>query len=92
MKDFLDPAVKGTTGILKAIKANAPSVKRVTITSSFAAIVNGKAHAKVYSEENWNPVTWEEGLESANTYRASKVPTQHPFRNLKLILDQPDVR
>ncbi|KAL4807159.1 mitochondrial ribosomal protein subunit-domain-containing protein [Aspergillus unguis] len=72
VKDFLDPAIKGTTGILKAIKAYAPTVKRVTITSSFAAIVNGKAHEKVYSEKNWNPVTWEEGLDSANTYRASK--------------------
>lgn len=40
-KDLLDPAIIGTTGILKAIKKNAPSVKRVVITSSFAAIVNG---------------------------------------------------
>lgn len=73
MKDFLDPAIKGTTGILKAIKANAPTVKRVVITSSFASIVNAKQHEKVYSEKNWNPVTWEEGLDSSNTYRASKV-------------------
>lgn len=28
-KDFLDPAIIGTTGILKAVKKNAPSVKRV---------------------------------------------------------------
>ncbi len=28
-KDLLDPAIIGTTGILKAIKKNAPSVKRV---------------------------------------------------------------
>lgn len=73
MKDFLDPAIKGTTGILKAIKAYAPSVKRVIITSSFAAIVNGKQHPKVYSEENWNPLTWEEAMNHANVYRASKV-------------------
>ncbi|KAL2815354.1 hypothetical protein BJX63DRAFT_390260 [Aspergillus granulosus] len=72
VKDFLDPAIKGTTGILKAIKAHAPSVKRVVITSSFAAIINVKAHEKVYSEKNWNPVTWEEGLNSSQTYRASK--------------------
>lgn len=73
VKDFLDPAIKGTTGILKAIKAYAPSVKRVVITSSFAAIVNPKQHPKVYSEESWNPVTWEEALDSTQTYRASKV-------------------
>ncbi|CEL01244.1 Putative Flavonol reductase/cinnamoyl-CoA reductase [Aspergillus calidoustus] len=72
VKDFLDPAIKGTTGILKAIKAHAPSVKRVVVTSSFASIVNVKAHEKVYSEKNWNPVTWEEGLDPSQTYRASK--------------------
>ncbi|KAL4979843.1 hypothetical protein BDW66DRAFT_126192 [Aspergillus desertorum] len=72
VKDFLDPAIKGTTGILKAIKAYAPTVKRVTITSSFAAIINVKNHEKVYSEKIWNPITWEEGLDSSQTYRASK--------------------
>lgn len=72
VKDFLDPAIKGTTGILKAIKAYAPEVKRVVITSSFAAIVNGKQHPKVYSEESWNPVTWEEAMDPSNVYRASK--------------------
>ncbi|KAI9371335.1 hypothetical protein BJX61DRAFT_511798 [Aspergillus egyptiacus] len=72
VKDFLDPAIKGTTGILKAIKANAPTVKRVVITSSFAAIINTNKHADVYSEKNWNSVTWEEGLDPAQTYRASK--------------------
>ncbi|KAJ5790717.1 uncharacterized protein N7518_007728 [Penicillium psychrosexuale] len=72
VKDFLDPAIKGTTGILKAIKEYAPTVKRVVITSSFAAIVNGKQHPKVYSEKEWNPVTWEEALDHSQVYRASK--------------------
>ncbi|KAE8146042.1 NAD(P)-binding protein [Aspergillus avenaceus] len=72
VKDFLDPAIKGTTGILKAIKEHAPTVKRVVVTSSFAAIVNPKEHQKVYSEKVWNPVTWEEAMDPAQTYRASK--------------------
>ncbi|KAL4888966.1 NAD(P)-binding protein [Aspergillus ambiguus] len=72
VKDFLDPAIKGTTGILKAIKAYAPTVKRVVVTSSFAAIVNPKEHAKVYNETIWNPVTWEEAMDPGQTYRASK--------------------
>ncbi|KAI2688038.1 hypothetical protein DTO027I6_2229 [Penicillium roqueforti] len=72
VKDFLDPAIKGTTGILKAIKEYAPTVKRVVITSSFAAIVNGKQHPKVYSGKEWNPVTWEEALDHSQVYRASK--------------------
>lgn len=72
VKEFLDPAIKGTTGILKAIKAHAPEVKRVVVTSSFAAIVNPNSHAKVYNETIWNPVTPEEALQPAFTYRASK--------------------
>jgi len=72
-KDLLDPAIIGTTGILKAIKASAPSVKRVAITSSFAAIVNPNSHKKLYNEDVWNPVTMEEALkEPASAYRGSK--------------------
>ncbi|CAG7925041.1 unnamed protein product [Penicillium olsonii] len=72
VKDFLDPAIKGTTGILKAIKAFAPTVKRVVITSSFAAIVNPKKAPTVYDEKAWNPVTWEEAMDHSQVYRASK--------------------
>jgi nucleoside-diphosphate-sugar epimerase len=72
-KDLLDPAIIGTTTLLKAIKKNAPSVKRVAITSSFAAIINPTHHAKIYSESNWNPVTLEQAQASPqNGYRASK--------------------
>lgn len=73
VKDFLDPAIRGTTGILQSVKKYAPSVKRVVVTSSFAAIVNPDKHEKVYDEKSWNPVTWEEGLEHSKVYRASKV-------------------
>jgi nucleoside-diphosphate-sugar epimerase len=72
VKEILDPAIKGTTGILKAIKANAPSVKHVVVTSSFAAIVRPDNPPKVYNEESWNPVTEEEALQPSHTYRASK--------------------
>ena len=72
-KDLLNPAIVGTTGILKAIKANAPTVKRVAITSSFAAIVNPNKHVKTYSEEVWNPLDMEEALSNdASAYRGSK--------------------
>jgi nucleoside-diphosphate-sugar epimerase len=40
--ELLDPAIKGTTEILKATKAQAPEVKRVIITSSFAAVRDWK--------------------------------------------------
>ncbi|KAN0103237.1 NAD(P)-binding protein [Hyaloscypha variabilis] len=54
-KDFLDPAIKGTIGLLNAIKKGAPKVKRVILTLSFAAIIdvsrpkNGAA-SKTFSE------------------------------------------
>ncbi|KAK5107407.1 hypothetical protein LTR62_001311 [Meristemomyces frigidus] len=75
-KELLDPAIIGTTGILKSIKKSAPSVKKVVITSSFASIVNpykGNWPEHTYSEEDWNPITQEQAVENpANGYRASK--------------------
>lgn len=73
-KDLLDPAVVGTIGILKAIKKSAPTVKRVVITSSVAAILDpNKLVGKKYSEADWCPVTEAEAFESPrNGYRASK--------------------
>ncbi|KAK7678843.1 hypothetical protein QCA50_018145 [Cerrena zonata] len=66
-KQLLTPAIEGTTNALKAIKAYGPQIKRVVVTSSYAAI--GSAEADVdtsltISEETWNPVTWEKALEN----------------------------
>ncbi|KAL9011086.1 MAG: hypothetical protein Q9180_009228, partial [Flavoplaca navasiana] len=75
-KDLLDPAIIGTTGILKAIKKSAPSVKRVIITSSFAAVFSpkiGNRPGYTYSEKDWNPTTEEEAIQDPPSgYRASK--------------------
>ena len=75
-KDLLDPAIVGTTGILKAIKKSAPTVKRVVITSSFAAIINptkGLWPEHTYSEKDWSPLTHQDALaNNAAGYRASK--------------------
>lgn len=75
-KDLLDPAIKGTHGVLQAIKANAPTVKRVVITSSFASIVDptkGLWPEKTYTEKDWSPLDHKTALESqSNGYRASK--------------------
>ncbi|KAI1117884.1 3-beta hydroxysteroid dehydrogenase/isomerase family protein [Nemania sp. NC0429] len=71
---LITTAVEGTTGILKAIKAHAPSVKRVIITSSYAAMVDyGKPLPHVYTEADWNPITQEQAYSSAPfAYLASK--------------------
>lgn len=73
-RDLLDPAIIGTTSILHAIKRHAPTVTRVAITSSFAAITNPASHPKTYSESNWNPVTMEDALNTdpGTAYRGSK--------------------
>ncbi|KAK4156111.1 putative NADPH-dependent methylglyoxal reductase [Chaetomidium leptoderma] len=72
VKDCLDPAIKGTTGILQSIHAYAPTVKRVVITSSSAAILRPPNHPKVYDESSWSDVTWEQAMDPKHTYRASK--------------------
>lgn len=60
IRDFLDPAIKGTTGILSSVHAHAPTVKRVVLTSSSAAMLNPLQHAKCYDESFWNPFTFED--------------------------------
>lgn len=77
-KDLIDPAVIGTTGILKAIAKSAPGVKRVVVTSSFAAILSEtklQDPATTFTEASWNPITLEDvtGTTTPTTgYRASK--------------------
>ncbi|ODV84112.1 hypothetical protein CANARDRAFT_201320 [[Candida] arabinofermentans NRRL YB-2248] len=62
-RDLLIPAVKGTTNALNAIKAYAPQIKRVVLTSSIVAICdfsNGIKPQTHFDESVWNPVTWEQ--------------------------------
>ncbi|KAL7623541.1 hypothetical protein AAE478_007224 [Parahypoxylon ruwenzoriense] len=78
--DFLDPAIKGTMEILSGITRVAPGVKRVVVTSSFAAIADMVGSpitnpAKIYTNADWNPVTLEAARGTDNpmiTYPASK--------------------
>lgn len=79
--ELLDPAVEGTRSILRAVQRHASnSVRRVVVTSSFAAILSAAGIAdpdKTFSEADWNPLTYEDGLRSgpdnkADAYRASK--------------------
>ncbi|KAF7531066.1 hypothetical protein G7054_g9246 [Neopestalotiopsis clavispora] len=73
---LLKPAINGTKNILHAIKAYAPTCKRVVITSSFAAIVNPNRPPKIYDESSWNPVSWDEAVtDRTKAYRGSKT---HP--------------
>lgn len=51
-RDLVDPAVNGTLSVLESA-ALTPSIKRVVLTSSFAAISNGP-RAEPYDESIWN--------------------------------------
>ncbi|KAL4744603.1 hypothetical protein BDW72DRAFT_208893 [Aspergillus terricola var. indicus] len=77
--EFLEPAIKGTLNLLRAVKDNAPSVKRVIWTGSCASVIDYdnlvSDPARLYTEADWNPVTWEEAVhgEPSKAYRASKL-------------------
>ncbi|KAK0736288.1 hypothetical protein B0T21DRAFT_383865 [Apiosordaria backusii] len=72
VNDCLKPAINGTTYLLDSLHRLCPSVKRVVITSSSAAILNPPNHRKVYDESSWSEVTWEQAMQPEHTYRASK--------------------
>ncbi|KAL1838632.1 hypothetical protein VTJ49DRAFT_2469 [Mycothermus thermophilus] len=73
VRDCLDPAIKGTTGLLAAVHAHAPTVKRVVITSSSAAMLSPPNHPPIYDESCWADVTWEQATsDPEHTYRGSK--------------------
>jgi dihydroflavonol-4-reductase len=52
-KDLVEPAVKGTRNVLVSAQ-KAPSVKRVVVTSSMAAITDEPESDRVLTEEDWN--------------------------------------
>ncbi|KAG9048774.1 methylglyoxal reductase (NADPH-dependent) gre2 [Tulasnella sp. UAMH 9824] len=52
-QELIGPAVKGTTSILESVKAYAPGVKRVVLTSSVGSIYHQKT-PPVFDESDWN--------------------------------------
>ncbi|KAF8847983.1 NAD(P)-binding protein [Acephala macrosclerotiorum] len=76
---FLEPATKGTLNLFKAVKDNAPSVRRVIWTGSCASVIDYdnlvSDPPKLYTEGDWNLVTWEEAVhgDPSKAYRASKL-------------------
>lgn len=78
-KDLLIPAIEGTKGVLNSIHKYGPQIKRVVVTSSYAAIADfganepAEAKDKTFDEATWNPVTWEQALKNPLAgYCASK--------------------
>lgn len=62
-RDLILPALDGTRGILESAQKHGSRVRRVVITSSFAAVADftrGLWPGHVYEESQWNPLTYEE--------------------------------
>ncbi|KAH8426572.1 SDR family oxidoreductase [Aspergillus melleus] len=77
-RDLLLPAIRGTSELLEAAHRYAPEVRRIVITSSFAAMINLSKSSwpeHTYTEADWNPVTYEQAktADGATAYCASKV-------------------
>ncbi|CAF2406035.1 unnamed protein product [Rotaria sp. Silwood2] len=83
-KDLILPAINGTLSILQAAhkynQNNENKIRKVVITSSFASIFDpskGFRPDYSYTENDWSPVTYEQGAAAKNdpmtAYRASKV-------------------
>ncbi|KAI0681948.1 NAD(P)-binding protein [Cerioporus squamosus] len=77
-EELIVPAVHGTTGILASALKKAPSVKRIVITSSTAAVLTPYPDPRTFSEEDWNEASIAEVKEKGKDataiakYRASK--------------------
>ncbi|KAI6101264.1 hypothetical protein F5141DRAFT_291576 [Pisolithus sp. B1] len=77
--DMVEPALKGTIGILQSALRFGQSVKRIVYTSSGAAVMHEVDQPTTFTEEDWNLQAvnaFEEQGESASDfakYRASKV-------------------
>ncbi|KAK2867856.1 hypothetical protein FQN49_003402 [Arthroderma sp. PD_2] len=57
--ELVDPALLGTTNVLRAVQRDAPQVRRIIITSSIAAILDVANPTATFSEESWNPCDME---------------------------------
>ncbi|KAI6010833.1 hypothetical protein F5J12DRAFT_566961 [Pisolithus orientalis] len=76
--DMVEPALKGTTGILRSALQFGQSIKRIVYTSSAAAIPGEMNRPTVFTEEDWNfqvvDLLKEQGENASDVtkYRASK--------------------
>ena len=70
-RDLVDPAVQGSLNLLRAASTE-PSVKRVVLTSSMAAVLDEPMSDHVYTEADWNTAS----SLSRNPYYFSKAQAE----------------
>lgn len=77
-EDFIEPAIKGTVGVLESALKYKTEIKRIVVTSSTVAVANMTSTPKAYTEEEWNErslrIVEEKGGEAGilHVYSASK--------------------
>ncbi|KAF3991295.1 hypothetical protein FT663_02796 [Candidozyma haemuli var. vulneris] len=75
-KDLLLPAINGTKSALQSVKDNGPNIKRVVVTSSYAAVASATMDVqtdKVWDESTFNDITWDQALmDPVSGYYGSK--------------------
>ena len=76
IKELVEPAVNGTKNVVASALKSGGRLKRMTIVSSFASVVDLSKNPRpgyTYTEEDWNPVTEVEAAENGVLgYVASK--------------------
>jgi nucleoside-diphosphate-sugar epimerase len=66
IKELVEPAVNGTKNVIASALKSGGRLKRMTIVSSFAAVVDLAKNPRpgyTYTEEDWNPVTEKQAAE-----------------------------
>jgi nucleoside-diphosphate-sugar epimerase len=88
VQEMLNPAITGATAVLEAAKTYGPaSLRRIVQISSFAAMLDlskGLRPGYVYTEADWNPVTYQEAVAEKDTlalYLASKTLSEKAVWN-----------
>ncbi|KAK6878942.1 putative NADPH-dependent methylglyoxal reductase GRP2 [Candida tropicalis] len=74
-EEMLQKAVDATHNTLQSIQYHGTQVRKVVVTSSIVAVAGFGSlfdPNKTYTENDWNPITWEESLDPGKIYYGSK--------------------
>lgn len=82
-EDFIQPAIKGTVGILESALRHKEGLKRIVITSSLTAVADLFGPPKFYTEEDWNDTA----LALVET-KGSEAGTQHIYSASKVLSER----
>ncbi|KAJ5358304.1 uncharacterized protein N7496_010717 [Penicillium cataractarum] len=78
VRELILPAINGVRAIMEAAQSN-PQIRRVVITSSFAAVLDASRHGPpyfTYTGDDWSPLTYQDAANPTTNaviaYRGSK--------------------